>query len=253
MAKKKTAPKKAPKNRLKSLYEALEDQVRSQLEVRRLAHKNAEARGDAAEEVWLELLAAHLPHRHQVGKGIVIDADGRESDYIDIIIYDRQFTPPVFNKLYIPAESVYAVIEAKQTLNRANVIYSGKKAASVRRLRRTAAEIVDARGRVDKSKVKKPFRIIAGLVTYKSSWAEPFGNPLQDVLIDLRPSQQIDFGLSVDDGYFEVEYEDDGPTIDRFLKTRALAAFLIRLLAHFQKLGTVSAIDYEEYSKVLLA
>jgi len=35
------------------------------------------------------------------------------------------------------------------------------------------------------------------------------------------------------------------------MKTRALAAFLLLLLAHFQKLGTVSAIDYEEYSKVL--
>jgi MoxR-like ATPase len=33
--------------------------------------------------------------------------------------------------------------------------------------------------------------------------------------------------------------------------TRALAAFIIRLLAHFQSLGTVSAIDYNEYSKVL--
>lgn len=225
--------------------------VRTQLEVRRLAHKNAEARGDAAEEVWLDLLAEHLPHRYQVGKGIVIDADGRESDYIDIIIYDRQFTPPVFNKLYIPAESVYAVIEAKQVLNRENVIYAGKKAASVRRLRRTAAEIVDARGKVDKDKVKKSFRITAGLVTYKSSWAEPFGNPLKNTLGELTNSQQLDFGISVDDGYFEVDYKTSKPVINEFMKTRALAAFLIRLLAHFQKLGTVSAIDYEEYSKVL--
>jgi hypothetical protein len=57
----------------------------------------------------------------------VIDADGKESDFIDVIIYDRQFTPPVFNKLYIPAESVYAVIEAKQTLNRENIVYAGGK------------------------------------------------------------------------------------------------------------------------------
>jgi len=251
MAKKTSARKRTKPNRLRTLYRALEDQVRTQLEVRRLAHKNAEARGDAAEEVWLDLLAEHLPHRYQVGKGIVIDADGRESDYIDVIIYDRQFTPPVFNKLYIPAESVYAVIEAKQVLNRANVIYAGKKAASVRRLRRTAAEIVDARGKVDKDKVKKPFRIIAGLVTYKSSWAEPFGNPLKSALGGLTKNQQLDFGISVDDGYFEVDYKAAKPVINEFMKTRALAAFLIRLLAHFQKLGTVSAIDYEEYSKVL--
>ena len=249
MAKKRATLKK-PTNRLKDLYGALENQVRTQLEVRRLAHKNAEARGDAAEEVWLELLAAHLPNRYQVGKGIVIDADGRESDYIDIIIYDRQFTPPVFNKLYIPAESVYAVIEAKQVLNRANVAYAGKKAASVRRLKRTSASIVHAGGEIEKP--KKPFRIAAGIVTYTSAWTkEPFGIPFENALIELRQSEQIDFGIAADQGYFEVEYEDDGPTVNRFLKTRALAAFLIRLLAHLQKLGTVPAIDYDVYSKVL--
>jgi hypothetical protein len=86
----------------------------------------------------------------------VIDADGRESDYIDVIIYDRQFTPPVFNKLYIPAESVYAVLEAKQTLNRESVIYAARKAQSVRLLRRTAAEIVDARGRLRKARSRSP-------------------------------------------------------------------------------------------------
>jgi hypothetical protein len=155
----------------------------------------------------------------------------------------------VFNKLYIPAESVYAVIEAKQILNRANVVYAGKKAGSVRRLRRTSAPIVHAGGTVDKP--KDPFRIIAGIVTYKSGWKEPFGNPLQDALAELRSWQQIDFGIAVDNGYFEVEYEDHGPTINQFLKTRALAALLIRLLAHFQSLGTVTAIDYKDYSKVL--
>ena len=48
-----------------------------------------------------------------------------------------------------------------------------------------------------------------------------------------------------------MDYEEPGPTISTFLKTRALAAFIIRLLAHFQGLGTVTAIDYKEYSKVL--
>jgi hypothetical protein len=79
-----------------------------------VAHRNAEAKGEASEDVWIELLAAHLPYRYQVAKGIVIDANGRESHYIDVIIYDRQYTPLVFNKdgkRYIPAESVYAVIE----------------------------------------------------------------------------------------------------------------------------------------------
>jgi len=110
---------------------------------------------------------------------------------------------------------------------------------------------VDARGKVDKDKVKKPFRITAGIVAYQTSWADPFGNPLEKALGELTKNQQIDFGISVDEGYFEVDYTGAKPAINEFMKTRALAAFLIRLLAHFQKLGTVSAIDYEEYSKVL--
>jgi len=55
-------------------------------------------------------------------------------------------------------------------------------------------------------KVKKPFRITAGIVTYRSSWADPFGNPLKKALGELTKNQQIDFGISVDEGYFEVDY-----------------------------------------------
>jgi hypothetical protein len=239
-------------NRLRELYSALEEELKAQLQVRRVAHRNAEAKGEASEEVWIQLLAAHLPHRYQVAKGIIIDSDGTESHYIDIIIYDRQFTPLVFcmnGRMYIPAESVYAVIEAKQELTRANIIYAGKKAASVRKLRRTSAPIVHAGGTIDKPKA--PFRIIAGIVAYKSSWTEAFGRPLTAALADLTKSQCLDFGIAAEDGYFEVKSGQAGPVVSTFKKTRALAAFIIRLLAHFQGLGTVTAIDYEAYSKVL--
>lgn len=252
VAKKKTAARKKAKNRLKDLYKALEDELKAQLAARRLAHRNAEAKGEASEDVWIELLALHLPHRYQVAKGIVIDADGKESHYIDVIIYDRQYTPLVFNKdgrMYIPAESVYGVLEAKQDLTRANIIYAGKKAASVRKLRRTAAPIVHAGGKIDKP--KQPFDIIAGIVTYKSSWTPAFGEPLKKSFGTLTKKQRLEFGIAAEDGYFEVEYASSGPVVNTFKTTRALAAFIIRLLAHFQSLGTVSAIDYKEYSKVL--
>jgi len=247
---KKAAAKKKKTNRLRDLYGALEDQVRTQLEVRRLAHKNAEARGDAAEEIWLELLASHLPSRYRVGKGFVIDSNGKESHYIDIIIYDRHFTPPVFSDLYVPAESVYMVMEVKQELTRANIIYAGKKAQSVRRLFRTNASVVHAGGVINQP--RPPFRIAAGIVTYKSSWdPDPFGTPFENALGALTDNQQLDFGIAADHGYFEVKYEASGSVVDRFLKTRALAAFLIRLLNRLQKLGTVPVIDYGIYSKIL--
>ena len=247
---KKAAAKKKKTNRLRDLYGALEDQVRTQLEVRRLAHRNAEARGDAAEEVWLELLAAHLPNRYRVGKGFVIDSNGKESHYIDIIIYDRHFTPPVFSNLYVPAESVYMVMEVKQELTRANIIYAGKKAQSVRTLFRTNAEVHHAGGVIQQPRPLS--RIPAGIVTYKSSWdPAPFGNPFENALAALTDNQQLDFGIAADHGYFEVKYEAAGPVVERFLKTRALAAFLIRLLNRLQKLGTVPVIDYAIYSRIL--
>jgi Domain of unknown function (DUF6602) len=255
VAKKKAAKKSAkkkPKNRLKDLYKALEDELRAQLAARRLAHRNAEAKGEASEDVWIDLLAAHLPHRYQVAKGIVIDADGKESHYIDVIIYDRQYTPLVFNqdgRMYIPAESVYGVLEAKQDLTRANIVYAGKKAASVRKLRRTAAPIVHAGGKIDKP--KEPFEIIAGIVTYKSSWRPAFGKALPQALGALTKNQRLEFGIAAEGGYFEVDYSAGVPTVNIFKTSRALAAFIIRLLAHFQGLGTVTAIDYKEYSKVL--
>lgn len=41
------------------------------------------------------------------------------------------------------------------------------------------------------------------------------------------------------------------PAVNTFKKTRALAAFIVRLLAHLQTLGTVTAMDYKEYSRIL--
>lgn len=149
--------------------------------------------------------------------------------------------------MYIPAESVYAVLEAKQDLTRANIIYAGKKAASVRRLRRTVGRIVDARGEVKDR--KPPFDIAAGLVTYESSWADPFGTPLTNALAALAKSQCLNFGIAADSGYFEVKYMKGAkPAVNTFKKTRALAAFIMRLLAHLQTLGTVTAMDCKGYS-----
>ena len=118
----------------------------------------------------------HVPHRYQVSKGFVIDADGAESHFIGVIIYDRQYTPCIFNRegnMYISAESVCAVLEAKQDLDKEHVEYAGKKAASVRKRRRTSAEIKHAGG---KHSAITPGPILAGILTYQSSWKDPFGN-----------------------------------------------------------------------------
>ena len=91
----------------------------------------------------------HLPIRYRTEKSFVVDSKGRLSDQIDAVIFDGQYSPLVLNHaglLYVPAESVYAVFEVKQTLSKAHVEYAGDKARSVRRLERTSVPIHHAGG-----------------------------------------------------------------------------------------------------------
>ncbi len=71
------------------------------------------------------------------------------SDFIVIVIHDRQYCPLLFEdggQKYIPAESVYAALEVKQDLNKGHIEYAAAKGESVRRLRRTNVDIVHAGG-----------------------------------------------------------------------------------------------------------
>ena len=237
--------------RLHDLYGALQNELSGRLKTLRQANVNAEAKGDASEAVWIGLLRDHVPHRYQISKGFVIDAGGAESDFIDVIIHDRQYTPCIFNRdgnLYIPAESVYAVLEAKQELDKGNVEYAGKKAESVRKLRRTSAHIRHAGGEYGP---KAPGPILAGVVSYQSTWKDPLGEPLREVLDGLPEPQRLDVGIAVEQGAFEVAYGLFGTEVTPYRGELALAAFLIRLLARLQDLGTVPAIDYNQYSRTL--
>lgn len=115
---------------------------------------------------------AYLPNRYAVAKGVVIDADGNESEQIDVIIYDRQYSYLVLkhNETFlIPAESVYAVFEVKQSLNKGYMEYAQHKTESVRKLKRTSVAIKHAGGKYDPKPLHK---IVAGLLTTTSDWAE---------------------------------------------------------------------------------
>src|SRR5436190_7235012 len=154
----------AAKNRLHTLYEKMQERIAVDLKSARDANEDPNAKGEASEGTWHQLFNAYLPHRYRVIKGIVIDCNGDESDAIDVIIHDRQFTPAIYQQHglpYIPAESVYAVFEAKQQIDKAHVQYAGEKAASVRKLHRTSATIPFAAGTYPK---KEPPRILAGVL-----------------------------------------------------------------------------------------
>jgi hypothetical protein len=235
---------------LRKIFGGLQEQMISSLATNREVITHPGTQGAATEIHWLKMLTDYLPKRYRVDNAFVLDCDGRISDQIDIVIYDRQYSPFLFNQngaKYIPAESVYAVFEIKPELNAANIAYAGAKAASVRRLRRTSAAIPHAGG---KYKAKKPPEIIAGLLTLDCAWGSGFGKNFQKSIGKLKRSERIDVGCVLRTGGFDIVRRKAG-TVERSSSEMALIFFFLRLLARLQSAGTVPALDFDEYSKVL--
>ena len=235
-------------DRLTEILSGLQARLEGELRGNRAAVTHPGARGEASEEDWLRVLNDHLPRRYQADRAFVIDSHGECSEQIDIVIYDRQYSPFLYNQAnqrYVPAESVYGVFEVKQDLSREHVLYAGQKAASVRRLHRTSAPVPHVEG------VAKPRplpRIVAGIVTYQSSWTPPFGESFRNALGELAVEHQLDVGCALLHGAFEAHYSTPGEVALTVVEgPRSLVQFLMRLLKQLQALATAPAIDYEAY------
>lgn len=237
---------------LRSLFLHLQRQLAARLQSNRAVLSHPSAKGTATEEGWREMLGEYLPNRYCVSKAFVIDADGRQSEEIDLVIYDRQYSPFLFKQdraVFIPAESVYAVLEVKQNLTAENVNMAIDKAASVRRLRRTSVSVTHVDG---VSPGRKPFPILAGLLALESDWSPPLGDRLSERLAAAVPAGRLDLICALRDGAAEVSYAEEGrPALDRSTPDSALIFFFLRLLGRLQGLGTVPAMDLREYGKVL--
>ena len=185
--------------------------------------------GAATEQHWLNLLNRYLPQRYRATSAFVIDAQGRRSRQIDIAIYDHFYSPLLFDHdsgPHIPAESVYAVFEVKQTLTSKWILDAGHKAASVRRLRRTALS-------------KTPSPILAGVLSLDAVWAGPFPDRMSALLRCLEPAQRLDLGCCLRRGAFDGAHFT-GPA-------DALIYFIFRLLHRLQQMGNVPPLDLSRY------
>ncbi len=233
--------------RLKDILDGLQGRLEGELRGNRAAVVHPGARGEAAEEDWLKVLKAHLPHRYQADKAFVIDSRGACSEQIDVVVYDRQYSPFLYNhsnQRFIPAESVYAVIEVKQDLSREHIKYAGEKAASVQNLYRTSERVTHVEGI---AKPRQLPRILAGILTYQSSWTPAFGDPLKDILSELQVNEQIDIGCTLTHGVFEVSYPSEGINLTLAEGPRSVVQFLMRFLKQLQSMGTAPAINYNAY------
>lgn len=248
----KTKKSKA-KIELGSVFSAISEPLKSILSTTSSTVSHPTTKGDASEYQWLMWLRTYLPKRYEVDKGFVIDSDGSISEQQDIIIYDRQYTPYLLNKdgvIYVPAESVYGVIEVKQELNRKYVKYAGEKIASVRKLNRTSVEIPHAGGKYE---AKEPFRILGGLVCLKCGWKKgisdhDFEKTIQSVT---QEESQIDMICCLDAGSAVVAYEGGKIVLRKSTVESSLVFFFIGLLSQLQEKATVCAMDFNAYSKTL--
>lgn len=177
----------------------------------------------------------------------MVDSEGNFSDQIDVVIFDRQYSPFIFTfqgKKIIPAESLYAVFEAKQTINAELVRYAREKCASVRKLLRTSLPIPYAGGVYD---AKQPMPILGGVLTFESDWKPPLGDALQKALSDGDAASRLDIGCVAAHGIFcRVD--------DKFVigsEKKPATAFLLELIARLQELATVPMIDIRAYARWL--
>ena len=221
-------------------------QIKLELSSQSITH--AGTMGAVNEEHFVNVLRKYLPNRYAVDTGIIIDSTGSTSHQIDVVIYDRQYTPTLLdqeNHRYIPAEAVYAVFEVKPTVNKQYLNYAGDKAESVRVLHRTSIPIVHAGGEYPS---KTLFPIVAGIVASKIDWADGFsGTRFQSNHSSLVDNNALDCGLAVSGDCFDMF---DG-AIRIGPGENALAYFLFRLLQKLQSLGTVPAIDWNAYAEAL--
>jgi hypothetical protein len=231
-----------------SLFGALQAEMLAKLGTASvLAHPDA--KGDQAELNWYKLLDDHLPRRYLVlAKATVIDHRGNTSDEIDLLIVDRQYSPFVFHadaRTYVPAESVYAVLECKQGLDRRNILYASEKISSARKLQRTTSPIVHAGGTFA---ARSPGRQIGGLLTSRVDWKAGIGPQVRNVAHDLSTDAQIDIGCAIDSGGWSVHYEAGRePTVTVSESGQSVMFFMLTLLEELQKLGTVTALDFSQW------
>ena len=234
---------------LPKLLASLHNDIARRLATVRETLAHPDAKGAATEGVWLQLLETYLPQRYRTATAYVVDSKGAFSQQIDVVVFDRQYSPFIFSyegQTIIPAESVYATFEAKQTINAKLVTYAQEKVASVRRLHRTSLPIPHAGGTYP----AKPLApILGGILALESEWSPALGASLEGALTTGDPDGSLDIGCVAAHGIF---CRDTSGAYVLTPEGKPATAFLFELIARLQACATVPMIDVRAYAQWLL-
>ena len=204
--------------------------------------------GEVNEQHFIDTLRRYLPDRYTVEKAIILDSAGNTTDSIDVVVFDRQYTPELLDNekhRYVPAEAVYAVFECKPTIDKAYLEYAADKAATVRQMQRTSVEIPHAGGVYAP---KPQINFVSGIIALNIEWADGFGDTFTKLHKRLTGDRRLDCGLAVSGASFDT-YDDGAYTFGP--PDNALVFFLFRLLKRLQSVGTVPAVDWAAYAQQL--
>lgn len=234
---------------LSALLSGLHDDIHQRLATSRQTFAHSVTKGDASENVWLQLLKKYLPQRYQAESAHVVDSQGNFSQQIDVVVFDRQYSPFIFDyegQKVIPAESVYGVFEAKQTINSERVTYAQTKVESVRKLHRTSLPVPHVGG-VYPPKPLVP--IIGGILAFESDWTPPLGDSLLTALNKATLESRLDIGCVAAHG--TISYSGENSSYNLVIQSKPATAFLFELIARLQNCATVPMIDITAYASWL--
>ena len=232
---------------LPALMEGLHERVERDLRLARQLIGHSPTKGEASQNVWIKLFENYLPERYQARSATIVDSEGRFSDQIDVVIYDRQYSPFLLHadgQAVIPIEAVYAVFESKQEVQGHLVRYAQAKIASVRRLQRTSVTVPTISGPY----VKTPQPIVGGFLALEALCSTSLAGVLVKTLKRNQDLGRLDLGCIAALGTFGCGGVDSTTaTLDK----HAATSFLLELMSRLRACGTVPAIDYRAYAKWL--
>lgn len=234
---------------LPRLMQGLHERIERDLQEARHLLGHPVAKGDGSERVWTKLFGTYLPKRYTPAKATIVDSHGHFSDEIDVVLFDRQYTPLIFElegQIVVPVEAVYAVFESKQEINAGFIEYGQQKVATVRRLHRTTAQVQT----IDGPRTAELQPILGGFLTFESGWkTRPIDEYLAKALAVDQGDGRLDVGCIAAYGTFGCE---GAGCLASGQHDRATTCFLLALITRLQLIGTAPAIDMGAYAPWLV-